>query len=221
MASSASAAKTNRPLMYGLLATQPLTNWVIRGGLPSLIQFIVTEYGFADAQKVALLGAFYPGYLLTQLPAGMLIQKIGAKVTLTGNMLGTAACAALVPLALRTGAPITAASVMMTIMGMFQGSLIPGHQTMKRDWLPTGAGRATVTRICGLALPLNFIMATTLTPYLAARLGWRRVFHIYAACIAAYGALWHALATDSPLAEEASPSAAAMSTAPGAPSHRR
>ena len=77
MASSASAAKTNRPLMYGLLATQPLTNWVIRGGLPSLIQFIVTEYGFTGAQKVALLGAFYPGYLLTQVnlqPAQLLTR---------------------------------------------------------------------------------------------------------------------------------------------------
>ena len=65
-----------RGTMYALLAAQPLTNWVIRGGLPSLIQFVVEEYALADAQKAMLLGAFYPGYLLTQIPSGIAIQKV-------------------------------------------------------------------------------------------------------------------------------------------------
>ena len=52
--------------MYSLLAAQPLTNWVTRGAIAPLMQFIVAEMGFSAAQKALLLGAFYPGYLVTQ-----------------------------------------------------------------------------------------------------------------------------------------------------------
>ena len=76
--------------MYALLATQPLTNWVIRGAIAPLMQFIVADLKFTLAQKALLLGAFYPGYLVTQIPAGFLIQRYGAKVSLTVNMVGTA-----------------------------------------------------------------------------------------------------------------------------------
>lgn len=44
---------------------------------------------------------------------------------------------------------------------------------MKKDWLPKGAGRAVATRMIGLGGPLNFILATSLTPYLADKFGAR------------------------------------------------
>ena len=70
-----------------------------------------------------LLGAFYPGYLLTQLPAGILIQKVGAKLTLTVNMIGTAMSALLVPRMLSASTnPLRKAAIVLTIMGMFQGA---------------------------------------------------------------------------------------------------
>ena len=73
------------------------------------------------------------GYLLTQLPSGIAIQKIGAKLTLTINMLGTALMGFLVPSMLGSRHhPLGKAFICLTIMGMFQGSLIPAHQTMKK-----------------------------------------------------------------------------------------
>ena len=46
--------------MYSMLAAQPLTNWVTRGAIAPLMQFIVAEQGFSLAEKALLLGAFYP-----------------------------------------------------------------------------------------------------------------------------------------------------------------
>eukprot|EP01052_Picozoa_sp_SAG31_P044824 SAG31_NODE_7957_length_1555_cov_1.326923_1_plen_150_part_00 len=106
--------------------------------LPSLIQFVVEEYSLTDANKAMLLGAFYPGawkllatrpgiellytllfsgdvgYLLTQLPSGIAIQKIGAKLTLTINMLGTALTGFLVPSMLGEGC------YFLVFMGLFE-----------------------------------------------------------------------------------------------------
>ena len=66
---AAEAARRRAPsamTMYSLLAAQPLTNWVTRGAIAPLMQFIVAEMGFSAAQKALLLGAFYPGSLVTQ-----------------------------------------------------------------------------------------------------------------------------------------------------------
>ena len=46
--------------MYSMLAAQPLTNWVTRGAIAPLMQFIVAEQGFSLSEKALLLGAFYP-----------------------------------------------------------------------------------------------------------------------------------------------------------------
>jgi hypothetical protein len=43
--------------MWLFLAAQPLTNWVIRGSIAPLMQFIVADLGFTATQKALLLGA--------------------------------------------------------------------------------------------------------------------------------------------------------------------
>jgi fucose permease len=57
----------------------------------------------AAARLRLLMSAFYPGYLITQIPAGALAQKYGAKLMLLLNLLGTAACFGCLPFAFRAG----------------------------------------------------------------------------------------------------------------------
>ena len=135
-------------------------------------------------------------------------------MALTINMLGTGIFTALIPLTLRSSAPVLWTWIALTISGMFQGSLIPAHQDMKRHWLPVGAGRAVANRIIGIGLTVNFILATSLTPVLATKWGWRSVFHIYAGVTLAFAGLWHCVATDGP-AVAINPPAAAEEPAAG------
>lgn len=83
-------------------------------------------------------------------------------------------------------------------LGMFQGSLIPAHQDLKRHWLPVGAGRAVANRIIGIGLTLNSLLATSMTPFLASRFGWRSVFYQYSVGTLAFAMLWNFLAADAP-----------------------
>lgn len=100
-------------------------------------------------------------------------------------------------------------------IGMFQGSLIPAHQDLKRHWLPVGAGRAVANRIIGIGLTLNSLLATSMTPFLASRFGWRSVFFQYGVGSLLFAALWNFVAADSPAPSKPSalpPGAAKLGT---------
>ena len=65
--------------------------------------FAAMELGYTDAQKAYLLGAFFPGYIASQFPAGILSQLIGGKVMLTANLVGHALFMLLLPSAAALG----------------------------------------------------------------------------------------------------------------------
>jgi sugar phosphate permease len=47
-----------------------MTNYLIRGALPSLIPLIAESQGWSQGQVAILFSAFPTGYVLTQIPAG-------------------------------------------------------------------------------------------------------------------------------------------------------
>eukprot|EP01052_Picozoa_sp_SAG31_P012748 SAG31_NODE_752_length_12351_cov_14.467516_4_plen_93_part_00 len=60
------------------LAQMQMTNYLIRGALPSLVPLIAEPQGWSENQIAVLLSAFYPGYLLTQIPSGWYDQRAAA-----------------------------------------------------------------------------------------------------------------------------------------------
>ena len=44
------------------------------------------EYKWTPAQVAGIVGAFFPGYIATQVPSGWFAQKFGGKDILTVNM---------------------------------------------------------------------------------------------------------------------------------------
>ena len=137
-----------------LLSAQPVTNWVIRGSISFLVPFIAKEMGFTHSERAMLLGAFYPGYVASHVPGGWAVQRFGGKVVLTINMVGTAVLCVAMPLAMRVRASLRAVTIssLLLCMGLFQGPLIPALQHMRKDWLPTGPGRALAMRLSGTLL---------------------------------------------------------------------
>jgi hypothetical protein len=55
--------------MYAMLAGQSCCNYVTRGMLAPLIQYIVADLGMNTAQKALLLGAFFPVFTPFQVRA--------------------------------------------------------------------------------------------------------------------------------------------------------
>lgn len=60
------------------------------------------EFDWDEVQQGIILGSFFYGYMLTQLPGGLLAQRFGGKWPLGLGLLVTAIFALLTPLAART-----------------------------------------------------------------------------------------------------------------------
>ena len=132
--------------------------------------------------------------LATQLPGSYLIQRVGAKVVLTANMLGTT----LILLAVPAVSSLRALAALLLAMGVLQGPFIPAQNCLKREWMPQGAERAFAVRIVSLGNNVSNVLASSLTPWLAVNYGWSAVPLVYGVAVGAFGVLWHATMTDRP-----------------------
>eukprot|EP01052_Picozoa_sp_SAG31_P022997 SAG31_NODE_1861_length_7044_cov_169.866379_6_plen_359_part_00 len=206
---SNSTARQHRFLMPALMALQPTTNWVIRVAINSLIPYICAEQGFSENQRAMLLAAFYPGYVGGHIPGGYMVQVLGGKITLALNMWGSAAVCALVPVA-AWAAPTRQTRLrclmgLLFALGLCQGPLIPALQTMRKDWIPNGPGRALALRLQDLGGTVTGLVAPLLPPLVATQLGWKAFFGGYAIYCATAAAIWQRYAQDKPNAAKLIP----------------
>jgi sugar phosphate permease len=190
----------HRFVMPALLSFQPTTNWIIRNAINTLIPFICREQGFSEDQRAMLLAAFYPGYVGAHIPGGILVQRWGGKAMLTINMYGSALVCALLPLAVRVKPALRAPALaaLLAALGVMQGPLIPSLQTMRKDWIPRGPGRALALRLQDLGGTLTGVVYPLLPPLIAMRYGWKAFFGGYAVFCGLAALVWQRNARDRP-----------------------
>ena len=115
--------------MYGLLSGQNMMNQAIRSGLPTAIPFLARQAGLNAAESSKLLAAFFPGYVLTQIPGGILAQHIGGKAVVFLNLLGNGLFLMAAPLASTLGkylgGQVNAVALAFLCAGLCQGPLVP------------------------------------------------------------------------------------------------
>jgi sugar phosphate permease len=182
-----------------------------RGSLNSIVPEMGADpsLGLSGTQQAGLLSAFYPGYLLTQMPAGPLVQRFGGKGIMTLNLVGTAAVFLAMPRTLSRSGPWLA-SILLGILGLLQGPMSPCLSQLNREWIPA-ADRAYQLRIQGLAHQSAPMLAMLLTPLLARRGGWRFVFVAVGSGVGVFSALWQLLMTAKPPQSTAAPPVIAAS----------
>ena len=98
------------------------------------------ELASTPAEKAMLLGSFFPGYVLGQIPSGILAQIYGAKPIVTANLMGNAALLLLLPAAAKRS--VLAICACLTGIGLFQAPMVPAISVLYRDWMPPGPERA-------------------------------------------------------------------------------
>eukprot|EP01050_Picozoa_sp_SAG11_P002073 SAG11_NODE_100_length_16863_cov_12.374911_15_plen_511_part_00 len=183
--------------MYGMLAVQQFCNYVTRGSLAPLIQFIVADLSLSQAQKGLLLAAFFPVFTPAQVLAGPLCQMFGAKRLLALNLGGMSTSLLLLPTLARLGGTWAICACLAGI-GVCQSVLVPAQGQLKRNWLTDGPERVWALRIIGLGMRVGYPAAASVTPWLANRAGWRAVPYCYGAPMACFAMLWHFFAAESP-----------------------
>jgi MFS family permease len=162
--------------MCALLSGQVLVNFVVRYALPPLQVFIARELHLSVAQRSALLGAFFAGYIPAQFPSGLAVRRWGSKRVATANLVGHTLCLYMLPGAAATAARRSGSSAWLYAclagVGVSQGPLGPCLAQNKVAWVPrSGQQRALALTLLSLGSKLAGPVAGWAVPTCAARIG--------------------------------------------------
>jgi sugar phosphate permease len=165
-----------------------LDRFCIGAATPAMIE----ELGVDKEEFGRAVGAFFLAYALTQIPAGLLADRFGARVSLSAYV----ALWSLATLLLGFAHGLAAIMVMRVCLGVAQAGAYPAAASAIRSWMPL-AGRARANSCVSTGGRLGGLLAFALTPLLmqaaATAFGWssglwRPVFMLYGAL----GLLWAA-----------------------------
>ena len=132
-------------------------------------------------------------------------MRLGAKRVMFLNMVGTCGAYLALPFVSLLGSTAAAKARLMAaclaFAGFCQSPLVPGQKTLQRNWLPAVGSPARPIHHKLVSLGELFgqgVLASTLTPAIAARWGWRAVNVLMGGGGLACAALWLAFAHEAP-----------------------
>ncbi|XP_037119895.1 sialin isoform X1 [Syngnathus acus] len=153
------------------------------------------QYPWDTETQGWLLGAFFFGYLCTQILGGYLSGRYGGRIFLGLGVLGTAALTLLTPLAAKWGPYWLFA--LRALEGVGEGVTFPAMMAMWAHWAPP-LERSRLLSISGNGANFGAFLAMPLTGYICQALGWPAVFYICGGAGCLWAVLWFLLASDDP-----------------------
>ena len=174
-------------------------------------------FNWDSKEQGIILGAFYYGYILTQIPGGMLSERIGGKWLFGGGLLVTSILTMFTPLAayhskglrsefitpffthlqknhlLKIGTVIA----VRVLMGLFEGASFPAMHAMIAKWIPLEE-RSFLASFMWAGAQAGNVVALTLSGYLADEVGWESCFYVFGALGCLWFVFWAFFVFDSP-----------------------
>lgn len=137
-------------------------------------------YEWSESLQGVILSSFYWGYLPTQIPGGLLVQKFGGKHTLLVGMFLTTLFTALTPLSITassSGAELLI--ILRVLLGLSQGVIYACIHGLMAAWIPLRE-RTSAGAIVFSGIQIGSILATYLSGFLLQKIdGWAAPFYIY------------------------------------------
>lgn len=161
-----------------LLCVAATLSYLDRALLSVAIVPMAAEFGWDKEQQGAVLSAFFVGYAATNVVAGVLADRHGAKAVLLVALAAWSALTALTPLAARLG--LHALIAARVGVGAFQGATYPSTMAMLVVWVPVSE-RNSCLAVAVSGGFVGTVIAMGATPGLIGAYGW-------AASCAGYGA---------------------------------
>ncbi|XP_012715143.2 sialin [Fundulus heteroclitus] len=153
------------------------------------------QYPWDSETQGWLLGSFFFGYLLTQIPGGYLAGHYGGKVFLGLGVFGTAVLTLLTPVAAGLGSHWLFA--LRALEGFGEGVTFPAMMAMWARWAPP-LERSRLITLSGSGASFGAFLALPLTGYICEKLGWPAVFYLCGGAGCLWFVFWCALVSDDP-----------------------
>lgn len=126
-----------------------------------------------------ILSSFFWGYIITQIPGGLVADKFGGKHTLGIGILSTAIFTIVTPVVVETfGA--TGLVVLRCLMGLGEGTTFPALNVLIAQWAPPHE-RSKIATVAMAGCQIGTIVGNLLTGVMIknSSMGWPVVFYFY------------------------------------------
>ncbi|KAG8180931.1 hypothetical protein JTE90_013937 [Oedothorax gibbosus] len=156
------------------------------------------EFAWSPQLQGVVLGSFYYGYVITQIPGGRLAELVGGKWVFGLGNLATALLSLLVPTAARTHVGWLIA--VLAVEGLAQGVTVPALNVLLGRWLPDSE-KAVLNTAVVIGVNVGTVSAMPLAGFLCRSQlfgGWPAAFYVIGMFGCAWFVLWIFLVTDTP-----------------------
>ena len=144
-----------------------------------------------------ILGAFYYGYVVTQIPGGFLAEKYGSKLLCGLGVLCTSVLTLLTPLAAEGGVALLV--VCKVLSGFGEGMAYPALYAMFSKWLVLSERSKFITFIESGA-QVGTVVSLSISGVLAAYISWQSVFYFCGVLGCIWFVFWVLLVFNTPQA---------------------
>ncbi|KAK1880490.1 Sialin [Dissostichus eleginoides] len=155
----------------------------------------IPQYPWDSETQGWLLGAFFFGYLCTQIPGGYLSGHYGGSIFLGVGVLVTAFLTLLTPLAAQMGSHWLFA--LRALEGFGEGVTFPAMMAMWARWAPPPE-RSRLMTLSGSGGNFGAFIALPLTGLISQSLGWPAVFYLCGAAGCLWAVVWFIFISDDP-----------------------
>ncbi|CAD7076657.1 unnamed protein product [Hermetia illucens] len=145
-------------------------------------------FNWSESVKANVLGAFFWGYMLSQIPGGYLAEKYGAKYVL---LLATVICSLLsliTPIGTHLGDWYLLFAIRIVI-GLCQGVTFPACHVIISKWAPLDE-RGVLATIAYSGTSLGVVGMMSTSGQITESLGWPNIFHIWGGVGLCWCVIW-------------------------------
>ena len=200
MTTTAAAARAvpvrpQRNVLIALCFAAVFICYVDRVNISLAIVAMTQEFGWTKTTSGFVMSSFFIGYMLTQVPGGLLAGRFGGKWVLAGGVLFWSLFTALTPPAAYAGFAVLIAA--RIAMGMGEGVTFPSIYALFARWVPA-THRSRAAGLVFSAIPLGVVSAQLATPWLVTSFGWPWAFYAFAVLGPLWWLVWQPLTASSP-----------------------
>ncbi|XP_046751152.1 putative inorganic phosphate cotransporter [Diprion similis] len=155
-------------------------------------------YEWDEYTQGVILSSFFWGYIVTQIPGGILADKFGGKYTLGLGILSTAIFTLLTPVVVETF-DSTGLIVLRVLMGLGEGTTFPALNALIAQWSPPQE-RSKIGTLVITGTQVGTILGNAVSGVLIeySSIGWPVVFYVFGGLSVLWFVVWTLLCFSGP-----------------------